>query len=149
MIQAIRGFFLERDFLKSNACRIPAPAPESHINAVAEGEWFLDTSPELCMKRLLAAGYPKIFQICRCFRAGERGDFHLPEFTLLEWYRTGTDYRALMDDCESLIFSVAGELGFGGEVSWKGRVIRLRPPGRGSLSGRPLPGMPRSPSPRP
>ncbi|MBU0575716.1 MAG: EF-P lysine aminoacylase GenX [Proteobacteria bacterium] len=129
MIQAIRGFFLERDFLEiETPCRIPAPAPESHIDAVAEGEWFLHTSPELCMKRLLAAGYPKIFQICRCYRAGERGDLHLPEFTLLEWYRTGTDYRALMDDCESLIFSVAGELGFDGEVSWKGRVIRLQPP---------------------
>ena len=94
MIQAIRGFFLERDFLEiETPCRIPAPTPESHIDAVAEGEWFLHTSPELCMKRLLAAGYPKIFQICRCYRAGERGDLHLPEFTLLEWYRTGTGYQ--------------------------------------------------------
>ena len=48
--------------------RIPAPAPESHIDAVASEDWFLQTSPELCMKRLLAAGYPRIFQICSCFR---------------------------------------------------------------------------------
>ena len=75
MIRAIRRFFLEQDFLEvETPLRIPAPAPESHIDAVASGEWFLHTSPELCMKRLLAAGYPRIFQICKCFRQGERGD---------------------------------------------------------------------------
>jgi lysyl-tRNA synthetase class 2 len=129
MIQAVRRFFLERDFLEiETPCRIPAPAPEPHIDAVASGEWFLHTSPELCMKRLLAAGYPKIFQICRCFRSGERGEGHLPEFTLLEWYRTGADYLTLMDDCENLIFGVTGELGFKGEIFRRGRVIRLQPP---------------------
>ena len=129
MIQAIRRFFLERDFLEiETPCRIPAPAPESHIEAVASGEWFLHTSPELCMKRLLAAGYPKIFQICRCFRGGERGDRHLPEFNLLEWYRCGADYLALMDDCEALIGTVAEELGIAGEIPRQGGVIRLLPP---------------------
>lgn len=129
MIQAIRRFFLERDFLEiETPCRIPAPAPEAHIEAVASGDWFLHTSPELCMKRLLAAGYPKIFQICRCFRSGERGEGHLPEFTLLEWYRAGADYRALMDDCENLIFGAAGGLGFKGEILRTGRAIRLQPP---------------------
>ena len=77
------------------------------------------------MKRLLAAGYPRIFQICKCFRTGERGDRHLPEFTMLEWYREGTDYRTLMDDCESLITLIARELGFGGIFSRQGREIRL------------------------
>jgi lysyl-tRNA synthetase class 2 len=129
MIRAIRRFFLEQDFLEvETPLRIPAPAPESHIDAVASGEWFLHTSPELCMKRLLAAGYPRIFQICKCFRAGERGDRHLPEFTMIEWYRGGTDYRALMDDCEALISYVAGELGFSGVVSRQGREIRLEAP---------------------
>ena len=129
MIRAIRRFFLDQDFLEvETPLRIPAPAPESHIDAVASGEWFLQTSPELCMKRLLAAGYPQIFQICKCFRAGERGDRHLPEFTMLEWYRAGTDYRTLMDDCEALIARVAAELGFGGAFSWQGREIDLEPP---------------------
>jgi lysyl-tRNA synthetase class 2 len=129
MIQAIRCFFLEQDFLEiETPLRIPAPAPEFHIDAVASGEWFMHTSPELCMKRLLAAGFPWIFQICKCFRAGERGDRHLPEFTILEWYRGGTDYRTLMDDCEALISSVAAELGFGGVFSRAGREIRLSPP---------------------
>jgi lysyl-tRNA synthetase class 2 len=129
MTRSIRRFFLDQDFLECETpLRIPAPAPESHIDAVASGEWFLQTSPELCMKRLLAAGYPKIFQICKCFRAGERGACHLPEFTMLEWYRTGTDYRALMDDCERLIACIAGELGLGGAVSRQGRRISLAPP---------------------
>lgn len=129
MTRSIRRFFLDQGFLECETpLRIPAPAPESHIDAVASGEWFLQTSPELCMKRLLAAGYPKIFQICKCFRAGERGAFHLPEFTMLEWYRTGTDYRTLMNDCEGLIASIAEDLGLGGVVSWQGTKVALLPP---------------------
>jgi len=129
MIRAIRRFFLERDFLETETpCRIPAPAPEAHIEAVASGEWFLHTSPELCMKRLLAAGYPKIFQICRCFRGGERGDRHLPEFTLLEWYRRGADYLVLMNDCEALIGAVAGELGLTAGIPRRDGPLVLLPP---------------------
>jgi lysyl-tRNA synthetase class 2 len=129
MIRAIRRFFLDQDFLEiETPLRIPAPAPELHIDAVAAGAWFLHTSPELCMKRLLAAGYSRIFQICKCFRAGERGDRHLPEFTMLEWYRGGADYRTLMDDCEALINTVAREIGLDGVVSWQGRRIVLNAP---------------------
>jgi lysyl-tRNA synthetase class 2 len=129
MTRSIRGFFLDQDFLECETpLRIPAPAPEPHIDAVASGEWFLQTSPELCMKRLLAAGYPKIFQICKCFRAGERGALHLPEFTMLEWYRTGNDYRTLMDDCECLLARIAEDLGLGNAVSWQRRRISLLPP---------------------
>jgi lysyl-tRNA synthetase class 2 len=129
IIQAIRRFFLDRNFLEiETPLRIPAPAPEPHIDAVATGAWFLHTSPELCMKRLLAAGYSRIFQICKCFRAGERGDRHLPEFTMLEWYRVEADYRTLMDDCELLINVVAREVGLDGVVSWQGRRIDLNAP---------------------
>ena len=53
------------------------------------------------MKRLLAAGYPRIFQICKCYRRGERGGRHLPELTMLEWYAAGRTYRQLMTDCEA------------------------------------------------
>lgn len=129
MLLSIRGFFRAADFLEiETPYRIPSPAPESHIDAVISGEWFLHTSPELCMKRLLAAGYPRIFQICRCFRAGERGTRHLPEFTLLEWYRSGADYRDLMVDCEALIGRVAVDLGLSGSCSWQGKRIDLDPP---------------------
>ena len=106
-----------------------APAPELHIDAVAaRADWFLQTSPELCMKRLLAAGYPRTFQISHCFRAGERGSRHLPEFTMLEWYRAETDYRTLMDDCETLIARVAAELVPGRRRLRQGRKVDLTPP---------------------
>ena len=90
MVQAIRRFFIGRDYLEvETPCRIPTLIPESHIDAVASGDWFLHPSPEQCMKRLLAVGFEKIFQICKCFREGERGSQHLPEFTILEWYHRG------------------------------------------------------------
>ncbi len=104
---------------------IPAPAPESHIDAIPAGQWFLHTSPELCMKRLLAAGYERIFQICRCWRADERGVRHLPEFTMLEWYRTEADYRDLMRDCEELVRSVAVAMGHGTTIRYREAVIDL------------------------
>ena len=94
ILQAIRQFFASRGYTEvETPHRIPSPAPESYIDAIPSADWFLQTSPELCMKRLLAAGYERIFQICRCWREGERGALHVPEFTLLEWYRSNSDYR--------------------------------------------------------
>ncbi len=104
LIQNLRHFFLEQDFLEVDTpIRIPAPAPEIYIEPELSGDFFLQTSPELCMKRLLANGSEKIFQICKCFRKGERGNFHLPEFTMLEWYRINSDYNDLIKDCENLL----------------------------------------------
>jgi len=80
------------------------------------------------MKRLLSAGYSRIFQITKCFRNGERGSLHLPEFTLLEWYRTGIDYRILMQECEALIVSVSKGIGIGERVDYRGKAIDLSPP---------------------
>lgn len=111
IIREVRRFFDERDFLEvETPLRIPAPAPEQHIAPQPSGRWFLQTSPELCMKRLLARGYSHIYQICKCFRRGERGRRHLPEFTMLEWYRAGADYRVLMEDCQALLRAVASSL---------------------------------------
>lgn len=119
ILEAIRGFFIDLDYLEvETPTRIPAPAPEMHIDAPSSGDWFLHTSPELCMKRLLAKGYPRIFQICRCFRQEERGDKHLPEFTMLEWYTAKTDYLDLMNQCEDLIGFVALYTGFETSVSY-------------------------------
>ncbi|RPJ08080.1 MAG: EF-P lysine aminoacylase GenX, partial [Deltaproteobacteria bacterium] len=129
LLQAIRLFFIDHDYLEAETPhRIPAPAPEFYIDAIPSGDWFLHTSPELCMKRLLAAGYEKIFQICRCWRAGERGSLHIPEFTLLEWYRSDSDYRDLMVECEALIQSVAAHSGMGESVPFHGRAINLSSP---------------------
>jgi lysyl-tRNA synthetase class 2 len=127
--QAIREFFTNQGYLEvETPHRIPAPAPEWHIDAIPCDGWFLHTSPELCMKRLLAAGYPRLFQICRCWRKGERGRLHLPEFSLLEWYRAGSDYRGLMEDCEALIQHVAHSLGKGDQLVYQGRAIELPSP---------------------
>jgi len=129
MIQAIRQFFYGRDYLEvETPLRIPAPAPEEHIDAPPSGDWFLQTSPELCMKRLLAAGYSKIFQISKCFREAERGHLHLPEFTLLEWYRQGIDYQVLMQECEELILHVAGTLEKGDVLFFREKKIALQMP---------------------
>ena len=62
------------------------------------------------MKRLLSRGYGKIFQISRCWRDGERGSRHVPEFTMLEWYRANTDYHALMDDCKEMLLDVSANI---------------------------------------
>jgi lysyl-tRNA synthetase class 2 len=91
--------------------RIPSPAPERHIDPEPSGNRFLITSPELQMKRLVAAGYERVFQICRCFRRGERGSRHLPEYTMLEWYRTGARLDALMADCEALLVGAREAVG--------------------------------------
>lgn len=109
VIKAVRDFFWERGFLEvETPLLIPANAPEEHINPVVTlPSWQLQTSPEICMKRLLCSGHQRLFQISRCWRSGERGTRHLSEFTMLEWYRAGCDYQTLMTDCEELLQHVA------------------------------------------
>lgn len=109
LIQAIRRFFIDRNYIEVDTpCRLPVLIPEAHNEPVESGDHFLQTSPELCMKRLLAeTGCSRIFQICKCFRRNERGDRHLPEFTMLEWYRTHCDYHDLMAECEEMLLEVA------------------------------------------
>ena len=129
ILQGIRQFFIEKGYLEvETPHRIPAPAPESHIDAIPSDSWFLHTSPELCMKRMMAAGYEKIFQICRCWREKERGRLHLPEFSLLEWYRAGGDYHSLMEECEGLIRFVARAIGLGEKIVFRGHEIDLCEP---------------------
>lgn len=129
IISAIRRFFADNDYLEiETPVRIPAPAPERHIDAEPSGEWFLHTSPELCMKRLLAAGYERIFQICKCFRTKERGRKHLPEMTLLEWYTAGADYEHIMKQCEMLIRFVAFYLNHSATLTYQGCMIDLSEP---------------------
>jgi lysyl-tRNA synthetase class 2 len=129
LLQLSRGFFREHGFLEvETPLRIPAPLPEAHIEAIPSDGWVLQPSPEICMKRLLAAGCEKIFQICKCFRNAERGRRHLPEMTLLEWYAVGQTYADLMNGCEELIRQIARGLGIGDTLSYQGLTVDLSPP---------------------
>ena len=104
VVKALRGFFDGQGFVEvETPVRIAAPAPEPHIDCPPSGDMFLRASPELQMKKLLAAGMERIYQIGPCFREGERGTRHSPEFTMLEWYRANADYMAIMSDMETLI----------------------------------------------
>jgi len=111
ILREVRTFFDERGFLEVETPRlVVSPGLEPHLHAFrVEGpaRRYLPTSPELHLKRLLADGYERIYELGRVFRAEERGQYHLPEFTLLEWYRTGSGLSALMDDCEGLLRRVA------------------------------------------
>ncbi len=129
IIRSIRIFFAAHNYLEvETPIRIPSPAPEAHIDAIESEDRFLHTSPELCMKRLLASGYPRIFQICRCFRQKERGSRHIPEFTMLEWYRADSDYFDMMEGTEALIKHVALKSGSGYSINYQGGRIDLDKP---------------------
>ncbi|MBO6167175.1 MAG: EF-P lysine aminoacylase GenX [Kiritimatiellae bacterium] len=108
IIKDIRAFFDSRGFTEvETPVRIAAPAPEPHIDCppVTTGG-FLRASPELQMKKLLAAGMDRIYQIGPCFRDGEKGSRHNPEFTMIEWYRLDADYMDILRDTEALLFSL-------------------------------------------
>ena len=103
ILQAVREFFYSRDFIEAETpVRIPAPALETNIDAPPSGRAWLRASPELHMKRLLVEGCPRLFQIGPCFRSGECGRRHNPEFTMLEWYRASADYTEILRDTEAL-----------------------------------------------
>ena len=142
-----RAFFREQGFLEvETPVRMSEVAPEQYIVPFESEGWFLSTSPELYMKRLLAAGYDKLFQFSHCFRKGERGQWHNPEFTLLEWYRTGpfdpstklkasklrtsADYLRMLNDTERLVTHLSNQLGMGSSIKYQNQDIGLTMPWR-------------------
>ena len=108
IVSAIRRFFDGQGFVEvETAVRIPAPAPEEHIDCPpVVGGGYLRASPELQMKKLLAEGMDRIYQIGPCFREGERGSRHSPEFTMIEWYRRNATYLDIAEDLKSLVFGL-------------------------------------------
>jgi lysyl-tRNA synthetase class 2 len=109
LLARTREFFAERGVLEVetpalSCAGVSDPHIESLVTRLAgvDRPLYLHTSPEFPMKRLLAAGSGDIYQLCRVFRDGERGRWHNPEFTLLEWYRVGFDDAALMSEVEAL-----------------------------------------------
>jgi len=124
-----RAFFRERGFLEvETPIRVPTLAPEEHIVPFESEGWFLSTSPELHMKRLLAAGYEKLFQMRSCFRKGESGRHHNPEFAMIEWYRAGAGYLDMMKDTQELVSGLALKLKGSLKLTYHGNVIDLSMP---------------------
>ena len=114
IVAALRAFFDGQGFVEvETPIRIAAPAPEPHIDCpvvpspTGGSPTYLRASPELQMKKLLAAGMDRIYQIGPCFREGERGSRHNPEFTMIEWYRRDADYLAILSDTENLFFTLS------------------------------------------
>lgn len=120
-LAAIREFFRDRDFLEAETpVRVPAPALELHIDAEPSGDSYLRTSPELYLKRLLCDGAERVYEMGPCFRRGERGRLHSPEYTMLEWYRTGADYLGVLEDTRELVTHVCGVVHGGTTLHWDG-----------------------------
>lgn len=110
LVARVRNFFASRRVLEVetpvlSAAAVTDPQIESLSTRIAglPQAYYLSTSPEFPMKRLLAAGIGDIYQLCKVFRDGERGRWHNPEFTMLEWYRLGFDDAALMSEVETLV----------------------------------------------
>lgn len=113
LLRELRAFFDGRGYTEvETPSLVRSPSPDTHIDVIeAGGGRFLVTSPELQMKALLGEGLARIYQVARAFRDGERGEWHNPEFAMLEWYRAGADYRGLMEETEALVRRAAGALG--------------------------------------
>ena len=126
MLRALREFFYSRDFFETETdVRIPAPAPEEYIEAVSADGGFLRTSPELALKRLLAAGGERFFEIGRAFRSGEHGRKHREEFTILEYYAAHWDYRQLAAFTAELFAAAARAVCGTERVTFRGREFDL------------------------
>ncbi|MGH7001156.1 MAG: amino acid--tRNA ligase-related protein, partial [Stellaceae bacterium] len=136
-LRAIRRYFEAEGFAEVDTPALQiSPGLEPHLRAFATmldepgtglRPFFLHTSPEFAMKKLLAAGVPKLFQLAHAFRNGERGATHHPEFALLEWYRAGATYQALMTDCERLLTAVLEAVGTT-RYAWQGQTADPRQP---------------------
>ncbi len=126
LLHAIREFFDCYDFLEvETPVRLTAPALEDYIEAEPSGSSWLRTSPELHMKRLLAAGYRRIWQLGPCFRQGELGRRHRPEFTMLEWYRANAGCRDILRDTIKLVRFGAQAVTGATTIRFRGNTIDL------------------------
>ncbi|HEV7335587.1 MAG TPA: EF-P lysine aminoacylase EpmA [Bosea sp. (in: a-proteobacteria)] len=129
---ALRRWFEARDFVEVEAALLQvSPGNETHLHGFrtvflddggTEHPYYLNTSPEFAAKKLLAAGERRIFDFARVFRNRERTALHHPEFTMLEWYRVGESYEALMQDCAALLAEAARAAGVS-RLLWRGAEV--------------------------
>lgn len=111
VVRALRSFFDGRGFLEvETPALVTSPGLDLHLDAFEvpgpSGPRYLHTSPEYCMKRLVAEGIPAIYQVCKAYRQDEAGPWHNPEFTMVEWYQAGQDMDGLITATESLVAAV-------------------------------------------
>src|SRR5579864_7732002 len=132
ILGAVRDFFAARGYVEVDTPALQvSPGLEPHLKAFAtvlhdprDGgaqPRYLHTSPEFAMKKLLAGGMTRIWQLAHAYRDGERSATHHPEFAMLEWYRAGADYRDMMDECEALLSAVQTVVGET-MLRWRGKV---------------------------
>ena len=132
ILAAVRSFFTDRGFVEVDTPALQvSPGLEPHLRAFAtklhdpqQGQAalrYLHTSPEFAMKKLLAAGMSRIWQLAHVFRDGERSAAHHPEFSMLEWYRVGASYRDLMEECAALVRACQHAAG-AQVLSWRGHA---------------------------
>jgi len=117
ILRATRDWFEGQDIVEVETAALQvSPGNEAHLHAFtteaigpdgAARPLYLHTSPEFACKKLLASGEPAIFTLAKVWRNRERGPLHHPEFTMLEWYRTGAAYETLMVDCAALLGTAA------------------------------------------
>jgi len=131
---AVRGYFRDKRFLEVHTPTFGVcPGLDPYVQALgsisgAAGAEYLMTSPEFFMKRLLASGVPRLFQLGSVFRAEELGPWHEPEFTLLEWYRAFEGLEALFEDTERLVCLVDEALREAGSAKPLQRALRIERP---------------------
>lgn len=134
IVDAIRLFFKGEGFCEVDTpALVPCPGLEPHLDpfeviARRTAPVYLPTSPEYAMKKLLASGSGDIFQVGKAFRDEPPGGCHLPEFTMLEWYRVGAGYETVMDDCERMTAFMAEAACGGTAVTWQGARLDFTPP---------------------
>jgi len=132
ILTAVREFFTTGGYIEVETPVLQiSPGLEPHLKAFKttlhdprDGRarlFYLHTSPEFAMKKLLASGLPRIWQLAHVFRDGEHSATHHPEFAMLEWYRAEADYRDLMEECEALLRQIQAAAGCS-ELRWQGRT---------------------------
>lgn len=134
ILEAIRDFFKKEGFWEIDSPTLVESPDPSSFNEVYEIEsqdkkkFFLTPSPEFFLKKMLVAGFENIYQITKAYRDQQEKDpLHLREFIILEWYRTGGDYKDLMRDCENLVNFIKQRLGKD-KIIYQGKEISLAPP---------------------
>src|SRR6185503_21031874 len=136
ILGAVRDFFAASGYVEVDTPTLQvSPGLEPHLKAFAtvlhdprDGSArprYLHTSPEFAMKKLLAGGMPRIWQLAHVFRDGERSATHHPEFAMLEWYRAGATYRDLMEECAALVRACQEAAG-AEALAWRGRAADAR-----------------------